>query len=232
MSLQKNLLILGSTGGSGICTVEQALQRGYYVTVYDRKPEKLPLALRENQNLNVLTGTLPSAPAILEPLLPKFGAIISLLGPNTMQGSGDELPKFYQWLLQQLSRLPTHQAPYLLAMGTQSISDPNDIFSLFTSVHVFFIGLIAVGARVEIKGIEKAFTDAIKTNSGLKWVIFRLNVLTNSSVKEVEKAGYVGCEGFKADLSRVSLAKWLLDEVEKPQWVGKMPAIWSEEIKT
>jgi hypothetical protein len=49
----KRLLILGSTGGSGICTVEQALERGYLVTVCDRKTEKLPSNLVENKNLTV-----------------------------------------------------------------------------------------------------------------------------------------------------------------------------------
>jgi short-subunit dehydrogenase involved in D-alanine esterification of teichoic acids len=50
----KWLLILGSTGGSGgICTLEQALERGYLVTVCGRKTEKLPANLVENKNLTV-----------------------------------------------------------------------------------------------------------------------------------------------------------------------------------
>ena len=49
----KRLLITGSTGGSGICTVEQALERGYLVTVCGRKTEKLPANLVENKNLTV-----------------------------------------------------------------------------------------------------------------------------------------------------------------------------------
>jgi nucleoside-diphosphate-sugar epimerase len=53
MLLRKNVLILGSTGPSGHRIVEEALERGYHVTVYDRKTDKLPEALRMNENLTV-----------------------------------------------------------------------------------------------------------------------------------------------------------------------------------
>jgi NAD(P)-dependent dehydrogenase (short-subunit alcohol dehydrogenase family) len=53
MATQKNILVLGSTGGSGLQTVEQALERGWKVTVCDRKIEKLPTKLTANANLTV-----------------------------------------------------------------------------------------------------------------------------------------------------------------------------------
>jgi len=227
MSRQKNLLILGSTGGSGITTVEQALERGYHVTVYDRKPEKLPETSRQNKNLTIHKGLLPDAPKTLDPLIANFGAIISILGPNNMAGSGDELPNFYTWLLQKIRTLPEAERPYLLVMGTQSIADPQDTFQLFTSVHVFLIGVIAPGARYETNGIKRLFPPK-GVNDDLDWCMYRLNVLNDGKGREGAKAGYVGCEGFKADMDREQLGKWLLDEVEQKKWVRKMPALWGE----
>jgi len=227
MSRQKKLLILGSTGGTGIRTVEQALERGYHVTVYVRKPEKLPEAFRDNKNLTIHKGVLPDLPKALDAHISDFGAIVSILGPNTMQGSGDELPNFYAWLLKKIRTIPAAERPYLLVMGTQSISASEDAFQLFTSVHVFFIGLIAPGARYETDGIKKLFPPK-GANDDLDWCMYRLNVLNNGSSREGAKAGYVGSPGFKADIDRAQLAKWLLDEVEQKKWVRKMPAIWGE----
>lgn len=228
MSQKKNLLILGSTGGTGIRTVEQALERGYRVTVYDRKTEKLPESLRSNKNLTIHKGLLPDAPHVLDASIQDFSAIISILGPNTMNGSGDELPNFYTWLLQKIRTLPRSERPYLLVMGTQSIPDPQDTFQLFTSVHVFLIGQIGRGARYETNGIKKLFPPK-GVNDDLDWCMYRLNVLNNGEAREGAKAGYVGSPGFKADIDREQLAKWLLDEVEQKKWVRKMPAIWGEK---
>jgi len=228
MSNSKNLLILGSTGGSGITTLEQALERGYNVTVYDRKPEKLPEALRNHKNLTLHKGVLPDAPATLDPLIGTFGAIISILGPNTMAGSGDELPDFYAWLLKKIRSLPKDARPYLLLMGTQSIIAEEDEFQLFTSVHIFIIGVIAPGARYETNGIKKLFPKS-GANDDLDWCMYRLNVLNNGKSREGAKAGYVGCPGFKADMDREQLGKWLLDEAEQKAWVRKMPALWGEK---
>ena len=113
-------------------------------------------------------------------------------------------------------------------MGTQSITASGDTFQLFTSVHVFLIGLIAPGARYEIDGIKRLFPPK-GANDDLDWCMYRLNVLRNGPSRDGAMAGYVGCLGFKADMDRGQLAKWLLDEVEQKKWVRKMPALWGEK---
>jgi len=116
-------------------------------------------------------------------------------------------------------------------MGTQSIAAPEDSFQLFTRIHVFLIGWLAPGARHEIYGIRKVFFDDLaKTgDDALEWCMYRLNLLIDGKQREGARAGYVGSKGFKAQMYRAQLAKWLLDEVEQKQWVRKMPALWGAD---
>jgi hypothetical protein len=187
--------------------------------------------------MQVYKSDLPSAPATLDPLLPEFHAIISLLGPNNVKGSGDELENFYKWMIPRLLKIPRAQRPYVLVVGTQTISDPHDAFSFITSIHVFIIGVVAKGAKHMIKGIERQWTPFIdgigKKKEGeeaLDCVLFRLNMVKDGINREGGQAGYVGRGAFKPQLERPQLANWLLDEVEQRQWVGKMPAVWGEGV--
>lgn len=45
--------------------------------------------------------------------------------------------------------------------------------------------------------------------------MYRLNLLMNGKQREGAQAGYVGSEGFKAQMYRAQLAKWLLDKLEQ-----------------
>jgi len=234
----KNILILGSTGPSGLCTVEQALEREYHITVCDRKTEKLPQKFLENKNLTVYKATLPEAPAVLEPIIEKFDAIISLLGPNSLKGSGDELEDFYKWMIPRLLKIPQANRPYVMVVGTQTITDPKDVFSLITSIHVFIIGMIAKGAKHMIQGIGRQWTPFIDGQGGekkvgeerLDCVLFRLNMVKDGVNREGAQAGYVGAGAFKPQLERPQLAKWLLDELEQQNWNRKAPAVWGEGV--
>jgi len=236
MSSQKNLPILGSTGGSGLQTVEQALERGWRVTVCDRKTEKLPAKLTENANLTVIKSTLPEAPGNLEPVIEQFDTIISLLGPNNTKGSGDELEDFYKWLTSRLQKIPRTQRPYVLVVGTQTISDPQDAFQLITWIHVQIIGFVAKGAKHMILGIERQWKPYIAgelAKDGEQQIdvsLFRLNMVKDGTQRDGAHAGYVGKGGHKPQLERSQLAKWLLDESEQKQWVRKMPAIWGDNV--
>ncbi len=46
-----NILIIGSTGGTGIRLVKQALERGYKVTAFARKPSKIKINTRSPESI-------------------------------------------------------------------------------------------------------------------------------------------------------------------------------------
>jgi len=240
MNSSKNILILGASGKSGLCTIERALKAGHKVFAYLRNDTTLSEETKSNSNLSILKYGLPEAPTVLTPLIPQLDAIISLLGPANSKHYGLDISNFYQWLFPYLRSLPASQRPYLLGMGTQSIHDPQDKWSIFNIVHVVLIRIMAPGARVEIMNIKKSFLDDLEIRGGdgaeyvpLEWTLFRLNLLNDGEQENEACAGYVRQEGWGANLTRKQLADWLVTQVETPrtdrQWVRKLPALWGRD---
>jgi putative NADH-flavin reductase len=71
-----NLLILGSTGGTGQQLVKQALEQNHTVTALARTPEKLPI---KHGRLTVVKGDVLDEKTLSE-LVEKKDAILSTLG--------------------------------------------------------------------------------------------------------------------------------------------------------
>jgi hypothetical protein len=58
-------------------------------------------------------------------------------------------------MIPRLLKIPRAKRPYVLVVGTQTMSDPHDAFSFITTIHVFIIGVLAKEAKHMIKGIER-----------------------------------------------------------------------------
>jgi len=61
----------------------------------------------------------------------------------------------------------------------------------------------------------RRYSGAKPGDEPLGWCMYRLNLLMNGKQREGARAGYVGSEGFKAQMHRAQLAKWLLDKLEQ-----------------
>ena len=71
-----NLLVIGSTGGTGREIIAQALQGGHRVTAFVRKPKKLRTV---HERLTVARGDVLD-PASLDAAVPGHDAVLSALG--------------------------------------------------------------------------------------------------------------------------------------------------------
>ncbi|KAL3424408.1 NmrA family protein [Phlyctema vagabunda] len=222
---KKKILLLGCTGSSGIKTLEKALAQGHLVTVYARSPEKVPDHLTGHPHFKMVEGTLTSTD-ILFPLLPEFDTIISLLGPINIRHKQGPLAEFWRTLLTQLKTLP--EPPHVLAMGTISLKDPSDKFSLKRLALVGVVSVVARGAYKEIQATAAAFREE---GNGVPWTNWRVAMLSDGKGATQPVAGSVGKDGWKLSTSKENLATWLVEEAEKgskdSEWIGKFPALWS-----
>src|SRR5437667_52896 len=70
-----HLCIFGGTGPSGRCVIEEALSRGYTVTVFARNLSKIPKSITSSNSVTVVRGTLTDRAALTQAIRASDGII-------------------------------------------------------------------------------------------------------------------------------------------------------------
>jgi len=215
------VLILGATGAAGVLLIQEALAASHTVIVYARSPDKLPEETKENPSVIIRKGELDDREA-LSSAMKNVDAILSALGPSVSRGplhpKGTPLARAYSLIIELMK---THGVRRLLALGTASITDPNDKFSLRMSTLVTGVAILAHTAYEDVVAIGKT----IRTQGdNLDWTIVRVPILTGSDDKNFV-AGYVGDGKTGVWLTRAGFASFVVQELENNEWVKKAPLI-------
>jgi len=234
------VVILGGTGPTGIHLIDEALAANHTVVVYARNPQKLPERLRaraeqdQQKNpdsdsdsdsvLTIVKGELEDAQALDAALTLHGGAqaVLSALGPTFGNPSGTPIARGYGAVLAAMRRAGVKR---LIALGTASIVDAHDGRSV---VYAAMVAAVAIGARSAYKDIVRVGEVVRASGEDVEWTIVRVPVLKNDANREV-RAGYIGDGGAGAGytLSRVGFAVFVVQELEKGEWIKKAPLITS-----
>jgi hypothetical protein len=219
------ILVLGATGPTGILLVREALAAPWKHTVvlYVRSPEKIPEDISTHPAVTVVKGELDDVHAI-STAMDGIQAVVSALGPSVKRGpfhpSGTPLAHGYSHIITAMS---SHNVKRLIALGTASITDPNDKFSYQFWVLVNGVATLARNAYKDVVAIGGVIRGE---GAELEWTIARVPVLTDQQSGEVT-AGYVGDGKARIYLSRLAFAVFVLGELEQKQWIHKAPLVYS-----
>ena len=217
------LLILGGTGPSGIKMIEEALAASHTVVIYARSPGKIPDTITSNPAVTVVEGQLTDAEKLTE-AMEGIDAVISALGPPVEKGpfyaSNTPLAHAYSLVIDVMKKQDVRR---LIALGTPSMKDDHDHFSLVMSTLVGGVALFAHNAYNDIVAVGKVIKSE---GAELEWTIARVPILTNHDNKEVV-AGYVGDGKTGTTLARVGFAHFVVGELENSEWCRKAPLISS-----
>ncbi|KAJ7693680.1 hypothetical protein B0H17DRAFT_1159440 [Mycena rosella] len=197
------VLVLGSTGPTGILVVREALAvfDGSTIVLYVRTPDKIPEDLRTHPGCIVVQGQLEDTDS-LSKAMEGVDLVLSALGPS------------------QFSQPPVKR---LIALGTASIEAKEDKFNLAYSLMVKSVAISMRNAYKDIRAL-----GAVIQESDLDWTIVRVPVLSNDMSREV-LAGYIGDGKTKnhVSLTRIGFAAFVVDEINKKQWNRKLPLLVS-----
>ncbi|KAF8922236.1 hypothetical protein CPB85DRAFT_1380874 [Mucidula mucida] len=218
------ILIFGSTGASGILVAREALARFQSCTLilYVRSPAKVPSDLSSNPSVIVIEGELDNQDA-LSKALEGVDVVLSVLGPvvslkdGPFHPSDTPLARAYERILDLMR---THHVKRLIALGTASIADPEDTFSLKYSTMVAGVAAVAYNSYKDVVAIGKT----IRSSEGIDWTIVRVPILTNSDKKDVI-AGYIGDGKLGTTLGRAAFAAFMMNQIDSQEWVNKAPMI-------
>ena len=221
-----HLCVFGGTGPSGQCVIEEALSRGYTVTVFARNPSKLPTSITSSNSVTVVRGTLTDRTALTQAIR-GANAVLSALGPSlsvstAIRGIRNHTTPLTDGYKLILDVMKEEGVDRLIALGTVSNHAEQDGWSLVTWGMVTAVWIFLHSAWKDVVEIAKA----IQSSDGIIWTIARVAKLTSGEGGNV-KAGYIGEQGTKVLLARKDLGKWYLDELEQRKWTYQMPVIYS-----
>jgi uncharacterized protein YbjT (DUF2867 family) len=158
------LLVIGSTGRTGRHLLDQALERGYDVTAFTRKPA----TLTDRAGLSAVIGGDATDPHVLLNALHEQDAVVAIIGASSRKGP--------------------HQAAQVARVLTAAMAEQNVRRLVITSAYP----IVATQPRIPIailKAILRAaYTDhrameQIVTDTELDYTIARLNRLTDQPAR-------------------------------------------------
>ncbi|KAF2808627.1 NAD(P)-binding protein [Mytilinidion resinicola] len=226
---KQRILVLGATGGTGLAFIKEALVHASQpnLTLLIRTPSKVSQEYRNNSRITIVKGELNDRIAV-EKALQGVTAVVSFLGPymtlkatllrDTSTPIADSLPTLF-------TAMRSANITRMLALSTPT-GLPQPTFeekSWSWWAAGWFIYLVAPQGNAEMTKIGKL----VSSQTDLEWTVFRVPSLTNGSADKVVEVGYLGGKEFNvtAELTRGSLARWVLGEVEGKEWVGRAPAV-------
>jgi putative NADH-flavin reductase len=195
--------------------VEQALDRGYHVTVLARDPAKADRLLRACERLSVVAGDATDRVA-LERALAGVVAVIDVTGP-VKRGPKDLRGQVTRALLPVMQAHRVRRLVFLTGAGVRiEVDEPKVADRVIRGAMRLLQPAILADGQAAVTAV---------TGSGLDWTVVRVPRLTDAEPRgSVRVAAHVGGDT-GTTLGRADLATFLLDEAEQGTWSGQTPVI-------
>ncbi|KAI0793321.1 NAD-P-binding protein [Abortiporus biennis] len=218
-----HLLILGGTGPCGIALIQQALAAHHTIVIYARSANKIPSDIASNPSVTIVTGQLTDSDALNKAMV-GVHAVLSALGPPVSKGvtypSNTPIAHGYEVIIDAMRK---NNVKRIIVLGTASIKDPADKFSVRFAALISGVALFAHNAYRDVVEIGNVIREK---NQDLIWTIARVPVLVSNPSTAVH-AGYVGDGKDHTTLSREAFASFFMHELENNEWCRKAPLISS-----
>ncbi|KAJ7627616.1 hypothetical protein DFH06DRAFT_1227680 [Mycena polygramma] len=223
--MSPSILILGATGVSGLAFIQVALSEPNppQLTLLVRSRAKLPAEVE--QQTRVVEGSLTDRDALMK-AMDGVDTVISFLGAYISLSAfvfrtkttpiADAFPGI-------LSVMRAKGVKRIFALSTPSFSpDPTEVFSWGWTLYSLMPKVVVPQGNAEMVAIGKTVAAA----DDLDWTVFRVPHLTEESVDLPVAAGVIGPDYRNSfNLSRASMAAWILKEIEENKWVKKAPML-------
>lgn len=208
--------IFGATGIAGRAVVEEALKKGYEVTVLTRNASHVHV---NNPKLNVIVGNITDRATIAR-VLHGQDAVIQTLG---IGGKGDGKPTTF------VSEMNNHIMDEMKNSGIKrliaiSVIGAGESWNFLPWIYrkmvlpifqKWFVPIIADKNRMETT-IEK---------SGLEWTVIRSTTLTAKSSKGTCVVSLNGKGIRKFSIPAADVAKFMVEQLTETKYIHKCPTI-------
>ncbi|MET4442171.1 putative NADH-flavin reductase [Bradyrhizobium sp. GM2.2] len=205
------ILVLGATGATGRLIINQAVARGYDVTVLVRSAEKA----RDITGAKLIVGDARDETA-LRAALKGREAVVSALGTPVSP-------------FREVTLLSTATRALVSAMKAEQVSRLVCITGMGAGDSAGHGGFVADNVIFPLL-LKKVYADkdrqeAIVKDSGLDWVLVRPSILNNKPGRGSVRA-LTDLSGFHGgSIAREDVATFVLDQVRADTWLHRSPLI-------
>jgi len=197
------LFVIGATGRTGREIVQQALERGHYVTAFVRSPESISFT---NERLTVLKGNVVDENQLFE-AMQNHDAVLSALGPRKVFKPISLLHDSALATTRAMNRAGVKRL-LVLSAAAHFPGIPNRIVSFILRSHMR----------------DSRAMEEIVQASGLDWAIARPPRLTEENYTTYRsREGAAPKMGFT--LARKAVAAFMLDAIEQKKYFHKIVGI-------
>jgi putative NADH-flavin reductase len=210
------ITIFGASGRTGQQLVQQALDKGYQVTAYVRRPDSLDL---QHPNLKFIIGTLDDKEKLKESIAGADGCL-SVLGGNSLTRHAVEIVTGIDRIVKILEESGVKRYIYLssIGVGESRIYMPQPVRFLIADLML----------RVPLA--DHNTNEKRIAASSLQWTVVRPGGLNDGPKTGNLKHGTekITLKG-NAYISRANVASFMLDQLSDSAYINK--AVWLQETK-
>jgi len=204
------VLVLGSTGGTGLELLEQSLEEGHEVTAFARRPDALRL---KHPKLRVRQGDVLDYPSV-ETAVQGQDAVLSALGVRRL-GKNTILSDGTRNLIQAMQRKGVRRLVVESSLGV------GDSAGQLGPLYNFFLLPLILKRIFQDKEVQESLVRA----STLEWIVVRPAVLTNGPRTGRYKAGFSRGARIKAKISRADTAEFMLKQLTDDKYLRQTPGL-------
>ena len=247
-----NILILGSTGGTGRALVEQSLELGHVVTAFARDPSKIQTT---HKNLRVVKGDILDCDSV-EAALRGQDAVLSALGARVLVGPllavvlACQVGARFAHLIGPVGWLVRIGVPvlavFLLNGRTNTLSEgTKNILRAMAKVGVkrlvcesslgigdskgqlgFLYNYTLIPILLRNVFADKEVQEKLIRESNLDWIIVRPAALSNGPKTHVYRSGFDTTDtSIRGKISRADVADFMLGQLTGDAYLRKTPGI-------
>jgi putative NADH-flavin reductase len=204
------VLVVGSTGGTGLELLEQGLEQDHEVTAFARRPEAVTL---KHPKLRVRQGDVLDY-ASLETAVEGQDAVLSALGVRRL-GKNTILSDGTRNVIQAMQKKGVRRLVVESSLGV------GDSAGQLGPLHNFFLLPLILRRIFQDKEAQELVVRA----STLDWVIVRPAILTNGPRTGRYKAGFSGGARIKTKISRADTAEFMLKQLTDDKYLRQTPGL-------
>ncbi|MEE9364148.1 MAG: NAD(P)H-binding protein [Cellulophaga sp.] len=215
------IFLLGATGRTGKLVLQLAIKKGYKVNCLVRNPEKIEI----QNNISIFKGS-PSCVDDLRKAMEGCNCIISVLNisrNSDFPWSKIRTPKYFlsDVMSKTLAIATDKNVQRIIICSAWGVSETKH------EIPKWFKWLIE-NSNIAIAYEDHERQEKLLQQATLNWTIVRLAGLTNSNKKQTVRESFNNNPRPKLTISRLALAKYMIETIEKENSIGKKVVVSKE----